>query len=74
MSNNDWFQELYAKHKEVFFECVGMAVKHKADIRLSACQDGTVIFSSDDGDVLKTLTQDPESITYMQYHEFEKKE
>lgn len=72
--SNDWFQELYAKHKKTFFDCLKEAIIHKADIRLSVNQDGTVTFSSDDGDILKTITQDQESISYMQYHEFEKKD
>lgn len=72
MSNNDWVQALYAKHKETFFDCLKEAVEHNASIRLSIYQDGTVTFSSDDGDILKTITQDQESISYMQYHEFPK--
>ena len=72
MSRNDWFQELYTKHKEAFFDCLKEAVAHGTDIRLSACQDGTVVFSTDDEDVMKTITQDREAISYMQYHEFEK--
>lgn len=72
--SNDWFQELYAKHKKTFFDCLKEAIIHKADIRLSVNQDGTVSFTSDDGDILKTITQDQESISYMQYHEFEKKD
>lgn len=72
--SNDWFQELYAKHKKTFFDCLRYAIIHKADIRLSVNQDGTITFSSDDGDILRTITQDQESISYMQYHEFEKKD
>lgn len=72
--SNDWFQELYDKHKKTFFDCLKEADKHNANIRLSVYQDGTVTFSSDDGDILKTITQDQESISYMQYHEFEKKD
>ena len=72
--SNDWFQRLYSIHKDAFYDCLKEAIIHKADIRLSVHQDGTIIFSSDDGDVLKTLTQDQESLMYTQYHEFEKKE
>lgn len=73
MSNN-WFQRLYSIHKDAFFDCLKEAIIHKADIRLSVNQDGTVTFSSDDGDILRTITQDQESISYMQYHEFPKNE
>ena len=70
--SNYWFQRLYSIHKDAFFDCLKEAIIHKADIRLSVNQDGTVTFSSDDGDILRTITQDQESISYMQYHEFPK--
>lgn len=68
---NDWFQDIYDKNKKTFFELLKEAEKHNTTLRLSVCPDGTVIFSSTDDVMTKTLTQDQTSITYTQFHEFD---
>lgn len=73
MSNsNDWFQELYNNNKETFYELLKVASDKNTTIRLSVSPDGAVIFSANDGDITKTIMQDQDSITYRQYHEFNK--
>lgn len=75
MSNsNDWFQELYSNNKETFYELLKVASDKNTTIRLSVSPDGAVIFSANDGDITKTIVQDQNSITYRQYHEFQKGE
>lgn len=75
MSNsNDWFQELYDNNKETFYELLKVASDKNTTIRLSVSPDGAVIFSANDGDITKTIVQDQNSITYRQYHEFQKGE
>lgn len=75
MSNsNDWFQELYSNNKETLYELLKVASDKNTTIRLSVSPDGAVIFSANDGDITKTIVQDQNSITYRQYHEFQKGE
>lgn len=75
MSNsNDWFQELFSNYKETFYELLKVASDKNTTIRLSVSPDGAVIFSANDGDITKTIVQDQNSITYRQYHEFQKGE
>ena len=75
MSNsNDWFQELFSNYKETFYELLKVASDKNTTIRLSVSPDGAVIFSANDEDITKTIVQDQNSITYRQYHEFQKGE
>jgi len=73
MSNSrDWFQELYDTNKETFFKLLQVANKRNTILRLSVDPDGTVIFSANDDGITKTIMQDQDSITYRQYHQFNK--
>lgn len=69
MSNLDWFQELYEKHRETFYVLLQEAQKNHCTLRVSASPDGTVIFTGTNDEMTKTIVQDSQSITYRQMKE-----
>lgn len=73
MSNSkDWFQRAFDEKMGALAEFLVLAKDHDADIRISACKDGTLIFTASDDEMLRTITYDAESVTYTQHIDLNK--
>lgn len=68
MSNTkDWFQEVYSNNRETINKLLKIASEKKTTLRLSIHPDGEVFFTASNEEVLKTIINNSNSITYTKY-------
>lgn len=68
MSNTkDWFQEVYSNNKETIKKLTKIAAERDVTLRLSIHPDGEVFFTASNEEVLKTIINNSNSITYTKY-------
>lgn len=68
MSNTkDWFQEVYSNNRENINKLLKIASEKNTTLRLSIHPDGEVIFTASNEEVLKTIINNSNSITYTKY-------
>lgn len=68
MSNTkDWFQEVYSNNKETIKKLTKIAAEKNMTLRLSIHPDGEVFFTASNEEVLKTIINNSNSITYTKY-------
>lgn len=68
MSNTkDWFQEVYSNNRETINKLLQIASEKNTTLRLSIHPDGEVIFTASNEEVLKTIINNSNSITYTKY-------
>ena len=68
MSNTkDWFQDVYSNNKETIKKLTKIAAKKNMTLRLSIHPDGEVFFTESNEEVLKTIINNSNSITYTKY-------
>lgn len=68
MSNTkDWFQDVYSNNKGTIKKLTKIAAEKNMALRLSIHPDGEVIFTASNEEVLKTIINNSNSITYTKY-------
>ena len=68
MSNTkDWFQEVYSNNKETIKKLTKIAAERDMTLRISIHPDGEVFFTASNEEVLKTIINNSNSITYTKY-------
>jgi len=70
----DWFQQLYDEYEETFLNLVDVSMQNDISLHLSITPDKTIIFSSDDGEISRTIVHGGEAITYTQYQSLKEEE
>lgn len=68
MSNTkDWFQEVYSNNNETIKKLTKIAAERDMTLRISIHPDGEVFFTASNEEVLKTIINNSNSITYTKY-------